>query len=705
MLRSTSQKSASRRTPLRTCLFVTLLLTIASGLAAYAYRKPLLHWGLSRYLESKGLRAQFSLEIANWDEVLITDINIENGIYLPKFHILRQASSSQIGPPISAVNIEVESIDVWTTKKVIEQWTADNAASEKQPLQFADYQKYCRWLQPADIRIQLKKLIHENTEIPLNMKLEHAPGATNTFFSFAGKNLKYNSNPRFQLTAGDYSGRMELDCGTEAIRLFGDPVIISIAHLYSTEPQLTLKDSKIISEKMEFSLFPDNRANLHFPLQFKVMAKTGTQKIVADIPRLLITADHSLDGAKKSSVLVSAKNIKMTSPYGISVTDTRMELTTPYNWFESIDGSIRLKDITYSDSQGKPLLKDMTAKIQLQRNGTSSNAVIDLSDKTQTIAIEKVQVLQTGAVITAEFKKNKTRILLNKKMNDLMPLLKEHIHSATGTLSFEGLISYKNKALTGNIQLMGSDISLQSAYGAFSKINIDHDIVDLETLASSPRRKITIQQFIAGKEIDNISLHYQVLNRSRIFAHKLHLEHESGEMEAHNFTIDPLQKVLKDFKARIQKLPLGTFFNLIALPGAQASGTLTGQIDLDYEDKQPVISGALKSEQEGWIRYRNAGQAQKKTISLSDSPIDILNNYLYNFEYKDLDLQLKSDKNFNFNAHLNTFGRNPDYLSGKPLKLKINLEQNILTAIQSMLLTYNLPSKLQEKIEKAVNEP
>ena len=79
--------------------------------------------------------------------------------------------------------------------------------------------------------------------------------------------------------------------------------------------------------------------------------------------------------------------------------------------------------------------------------------------------------------------------------------------------------------------------------------------------------------------------------------------------------------------------------------------------------------------------------------------MDILQGYLYDFAFETLSLQIESDKNYDSIMILNTLGRNPQYVQGKPLKLNIKLEQNILAAVQSMMLTYDLPNKLKEKLE------
>ncbi len=704
MLQSSPRKKTARRLWIRGALIGVPLLITALGAFAYANRIPIADWGLTQFLESRNIRASYLIETLNWNEILITNINIENGILIPKVHILRKSTSPQIAN-IESIHIQIDSIDVWTTKKVIEQLMVPAGETTSEPLGFADYAHYCYQLKPTTLKFRIEKIVHESTEIPLNLKLEHTPGSDKTEFRFSGENLDYTGNKKFQVSAQKYAGNMELECSADSIRLSGDPVTLTVKNLYSDSPRLTVKNSKITSEKVQLVLSRDNRARLHLPLELKLTALTATQKIVADIPKLLLTADHSLDSSQKSSLLVSGKKLHLSSPYGIKVANLQAELSTPYSWSESLDGQVNLSGLTILSALDQPLVQNLSSKIQLHKASGSSNAVLSISDATKNLAITDLQILQTNSAFAAEFQKKTTQVELNSRIVEVFPILKEYIQYISGKLRFGGLITYKNGELAGNIQAEGQDISADTAFGEVSKMNFSHDVVSLETLASSPGQRLTIKSFTAGKELRNLELNYQVLSKSHILARSLHVEHEGANIDAKNFSIDPVLKILKGFKATIEKLKLDTLLVLAAGPFISAEGTLSGEIALAYKDKIPTIDGQLQSDGPGWIRYRKQGDVQQKNISLSDNPMTILNGYLYNYQYQELDMELATDRKYKMTARLKALGRNPDYLGGKPLKLKINFEQNVLAAIQSMMLSYSLPNKLKEKIEKAGKEP
>ncbi|MCC6137620.1 MAG: YdbH domain-containing protein, partial [Bdellovibrionaceae bacterium] len=392
-----------------------------------------------------------------------------------------------------------------------------------------------------------------------------------------------------------------------------------------------------------------------------------------------------------------------------------LELSTPSDWATLLEGTLHLNNITYTPpptapkkgvsknahkvNSAKPLFSKVNSKIRFQKLGETIKAFIDISDATKNLAIRNLELEHTPQATKALFKKATTQIHLNSQITELLPITKEHIKTISGVLSAEGHVQFKDDNLTGGLKLFGKDISVSSGYGDVTEMQWEHDVLSFKTFTSSPLQTLRIKSFTAGKTIENIYLEYQVMNLDTLRAQKLHLEYEKALIDAENFMIHPLKQELIGFKATIKNLPLESILTMALGPFVSATGHLNGHVNLEFEDKIPTMNGRLTSEKEGWILYRKQGDQQQNGLQLSDSPMTILNSYLYNFNYKTLDLDLRSNKQYQMNVLLGAYGHNPDYLKGKPLKLKINLEQNVLAAIQSMMLSYDLPSKLKERIE------
>ena len=163
---------------------------------------------------------------------------------------------------------------------------------------------------------------------------------------------------------------------------------------------------------------------------------------------------------------------------------------------------------------------------------------------------------------------------------------------------------------------------------------------------------------------------------------------------------NPIERTTKDFEAAIYKLSLEKALKLALGDSVTAEGSLDGQIQIFFKGKKPMAKGHLQSSKKGWIRYRKPGSSPPKQEITSTNPMDILEAYLYDFYYDQLYIDFETDDQFDMKMTLRTQGQNPGYLKGKPLKLNINLEQNLLAAFKAMMLTYNLPHKIKEKIEE-----
>ena len=121
---------------------------------------------------------------------------------------------------------------------------------------------------------------------------------------------------------------------------------------------------------------------------------------------------------------------------------------------------------------------------------------------------------------------------------------------------------------------------------------------------------------------------------------------------------------------------------------------------IDYKGKVPLFKGHLKAKEKGVIRYRKPGQGPIDFKTVTANPMDILHSYLYDFDYSQLDIDMDSNQKYDMKMTLRTLGKNPQYMEGKPLKLNIKLDQNLLAGFKAMMLTYDMPNKIKDKIEK-----
>jgi hypothetical protein len=325
-----------------------------------------------------------------------------------------------------------------------------------------------------------------------------------------------------------------------------------------------------------------------------------------------------------------------------------------------------------------------------------ANGILDLANVATTFTY-------ADSVIRVSLPAKGNTVHLNNKIGETLPPASKFLHGGSGDLKLAGALSSTETGWQGDMAFSGSHLALLSGYGDFTGMTLNHNLLDYPRLTSSPHRSMKIAQINAGAIFKNVDLTYHVIDARRTDVEHLKLQYEGAEIEAAAFSVFPQVKRVENFAAQVRKYPLKSLLSLGLKDKVSATGTLSGTVAITFHGKVPVLHGKLVADGPGNIQYR-MGRLQKPLINLSDSPMDILYGYLYDFEYQTLTVDIQTNDAYKMDMILTTYGHNPGYLKGKPLKLKVNLEQNLLAALRSMMLTYDLPNKIKEHLEKADSE-
>jgi hypothetical protein len=155
---------------------------------------------------------------------------------------------------------------------------------------------------------------------------------------------------------------------------------------------------------------------------------------------------------------------------------------------------------------------------------------------------------------------------------------------------------------------------------------------------------------------------------------------------------------ISDFVVKVKKLPLNEVLKQALEKEAQATGLLNGDIPIKFiKNRVMVKKGLLSSTSPGRLQYRSqtAGAGLK---SMGNPNVNLLLNYLHDFYYDKIDLQINSDYEYNLKANMGLLGKNPQVYSGRPLKLNINLNFNLWDVFVYALRFINIPQQLEKKI-------
>lgn len=677
-----------------------LALIVVTVLALYMARVSVVQKSAEWYFKNKNISAQFKIEKLDWNDILITHINLENGIIIPKIHIQRSPDSQQIAR-ISSIVMDVTSIDILTTQKLAALFSQQEDTPPSPLPTFSDLKTHCDQLQHSHVDVRIQNIVHENTSIPLNFQLLHQRQSDATTLTFSGDSLEINKNENLKLDIENYKGDFALNCSKENVSITSKEFALSIKEASLGAPRIMAKKTYLLSSGIDIQITPDNRLTAKIPLQTNVKAHFNEQKLDFHLPRFLVSGVVSLDESQPTHLQLFIDNFSSKTPQSVSLQKLSVTFSKISRDLNTVTGHFDIKNFTFKDEKQTPLIQNVHIASHFEKNKDVISLKANVTDAAKVLSLKNIQVRRQNDNTTLLLDKHQSKIKLNGNIPDLIPMAKEYLKTASGDISLSGQVELQGTTPKGQLRFWTKGIDLSTGFGDIAGMSFDHDVTSLNTFSSSRNRNLKIKSAVVGKAIDNIDLDYHAESKDLILAQKLHLEHEGAQIDATNFEIYPLKKELKNFKSTIKKLKLDHVLAMAVGPFITADGTLSGNLALELQDKIPTVKGNLTSDQESWIHYRKEGDQQQKAITLSDNPMSILNNYLYNFHYKKLDLEITTNRDYQMNVLLAAYGHNPDYLKGKPLKLKINLEQNVLGAIQSMMLSYDLPSKLKEKLEKA----
>jgi hypothetical protein len=367
------------------------------------------------------------------------------------------------------------------------------------------------------------------------------------------------------------------------------------------------------------------------------------------------------------------------------------------------EGQWNLKNLSVKESEQKQWLMGLNSKANYSLEGlTKYQLKASVSDRTGSLQISNVRLAgdTSTQVHLISLDSKKSALKLKPETLQFLPFLKNSVQTISGQILFGGELQYNNQTLDGRLDFVGNNIDAETEWGNIAGADFKQSLLSLKNLSSPPRQFLKIKKVTVGQSFEDLALEYQVASLKNVNVSQFSMSIDKARLNAKNFSFNLEQKRIENFSVQVVDLDLERVLALGLKDTVKAQGRLHGHVNLTFEGSKPVLTGLLKDTQKGWIQYRPGATPASQTLSISDGPMDILNNYLYDFQYDNLSLAISTNKSYDMKMKLSTLGRNPNYLGGKPLLLNVNLEQNLLAAMQSMMLTYDLPSRLKERLEK-----
>nr|WP_067298415.1 YdbH domain-containing protein [Marinobacterium profundum] len=167
-----------------------------------------------------------------------------------------------------------------------------------------------------------------------------------------------------------------------------------------------------------------------------------------------------------------------------------------------------------------------------------------------------------------------------------------------------------------------------------------------------------------------------------------------GTLALDSVAINPLSPTLST-ELKLQHLQLAKVLELQQQKGLSGEGVLSGRLPLTFDASGfQVRDGQISSEGPGKIRF--VPDAKVAALGQAHQGMAMALKALKNFQYEALSVKLQYDANGAALMNTRLQGRNPDWNNGRPVDFSINIEQNLLTLMQTLQFT----DKLTESIEK-----
>lgn len=691
-----SIKNFGRKAGISSTILALVILALLIGGAgiAYLYRNALSQYAIIRYLDSRGISIDFTVVSLNPQKVVLKDIVIEDAIVIDELSADLHLGNIGLGK-LRSLRMTVSRLDIPTAQKVMERLSSP----EQQPKawDFFALRESCAQLYPLTLDVRIQRLTWGRLEIPSDITLTHASAQGRFDLSLEGKTQNIQAFEDLSLAEADYAAAFSLICAEQQIEIATQTFSMNLAGLkYGADRVDQLKMSSAAGQIL---ITTNNVIAGHLTMSAQTRGRYAAQTFDLSVREFSVKASSLLQDLKNGSLKSGFKSLKIRSPQNVSMDSGKLSL---YKQSDSPNttGDFQLDKIKYRDDKAV-LAQNMDVLGTLNLDKDFLRTRLDVRDATNTLHFEKLEISQNVKTSALRLKfGDLSQVKLSPRMEQLWPSLKDTVTEASGTVALSGQLDYKSGVGEGRITLKGKNINAVSEYGTFKNLNFEHDVISLPPVMSSENRTADIEEVVIGAPLEKLKVNYQMLSPQDVRVENLSLLFDGATITSSPFTVDPLAPAVKGFKAKIVKFPLESLLKMGLKDTVTASGQLSGNVTFSLVNRIPQIEGTLAAEGPGWIRHRT-GKAPTEGIKLSDGPMEILNGYLYDFSYQTLSVDIKTDDKYKMVMTLRTLGHNPAYLEGKPLRLNVNLEQNLLAAFQSMMLTYDLPNKLKERFEKA----
>ncbi|WP_395021178.1 YdbH domain-containing protein [Dongia sp.] len=281
---------------------------------------------------------------------------------------------------------------------------------------------------------------------------------------------------------------------------------------------------------------------------------------------------------------------------------------------------------------------------------------------------------------------------------DLMADLAHTTDDIAGTIAAKGPVLIDKNGVTSKVAVTLKNLSGKLGPIALRNLNSVVEIEKPWPLTTAADQEVSIELADVGLPLTNGLVRFKIDGGETLSLKQSELEMMSGKV-----TLDPVTLKLgapaQQIMLNVDKIALGSMFELFAVAGLTGEGVLSGKIPVTLFPAGLAIDHAkLTAGGPGTLKY-NQEQAPAALANAGDS-VKMALSALSDFRYDKLEIDLDRKATGDTELGLHIAGRNPSFYNGYPVEFNLSVAGRLDEALRKGLAGYQVPDMIRERLQQ-----